>query len=749
MTAVRALLGGRSRLIARKKRIDRAARRLIGLVGLLVVASVFAILVFTLGEAVPLFRPARIEAAGQVAAPRTGAGAFLVDEHREVVVVATADASLEAVDLLRQAQSHPSHRPTCFGAVGTGPAGPTFRRVEQGADVFVLARSAPTGSTIGVVRPVFTPRFDDGKRTGVNVSYEELFCGTVPGAVDDGAARLVRDGDAVRLAVVSGGSVALLEAPRGGAGEWTWLSGPASPPFAFVRLGTGDAAIAVARDGRMHHWTLAPNDAGTALAATLTDEIRATPATVSSVEWLLGSSTLLVGDDAGQVRAFFRTRLRETDESPQLVQTNAYAPLGGAVASLSPARRDRTFLALSANGDLRAFFGSSARELATTRVEVAGDAPAVRLAPRGDGFYVADGRGLSSYRFDNPHPEVSLQGLFGSLWYEGYPGPDAVWQSTGSTDDFEVKLSLLPLIFGTIKGTFYALLFAIPIAVTGALYTSQFAPPAVRGLVKPAVEIMAALPSVVIGFIAGLWLAPLADRHLVAVLLMIAATPFLGVFGFTLAPALRGRLPRALRDGGVEILVIPFVLMAGYAVLLAIAPAVEQAFFRGDARLWVTDALGLTYDQRNSLVVGIAMGFAVIPIIFTIAEDAFSSVPSNLAAASLALGASRWQTAIGVVLPTASPGIFSAIMVGFGRAVGETMIVLMATGNTPVFDWSIFNGMRTLSANIAVEIPEAPQGGTLYRTLFLAASLLFAMTFVVNTVAEIVRQRLRERYRAL
>ena len=115
------------------------------------------------------------------------------------------------------------------------------------------------------------------------------------------------------------------------------------------------------------------------------------------------------------------------------------------------------------------------------------------------------------------------------------------------------------------------------------------------------------------------------------------------------------------------------------------------------------------------------MGFAVIPIIFTISEDAFSSVPQHLTAASLALGASRWQTATRVVLPTASPGIFSAVMVGFGRAVGETMIVLMATGNTPVLDWSIFNGMRTLSANIAVEIPEAPYGGTLYRMLFLAA----------------------------
>jgi phosphate transport system permease protein len=143
------------------------------------------------------------------------------------------------------------------------------------------------------------------------------------------------------------------------------------------------------------------------------------------------------------------------------------------------------------------------------------------------------------------------------------------------------------------------------------------------------------------------------------------------------------------------------------------------------------------------------MGFAVIPMIFTISDDAFTNVPKSFTSASLALGASRWQTAVRVIAPTASPGVFSAVMIGFGRAVGETMIVLMATGNTPVLSFSPFNGMRTLSANIAVEIPEAPLGETHYRILFLAAFLLFVLTFVVNTAAEVVRQRLREKYQAV
>jgi phosphate transport system permease protein len=152
-----------------------------------------------------------------------------------------------------------------------------------------------------------------------------------------------------------------------------------------------------------------------------------------------------------------------------------------------------------------------------------------------------------------------------------------------------------------------------------------------------------------------------------------------------------------------------------------------------------------TYAQRNTLVVGFAMGFAVIPIIYTLAEDALSAVPEHLRAASLGAGATPWQTAMRIIVPTAMSGLFSAAMVGLGRAVGETMIVLMAAGNTPVMDWNIFNGFRTLSANIAVELPEAVRNSTHYRMLFLAALSLFAITFVVNTLAELVRLRFRKR----
>ncbi|WP_445367587.1 ABC transporter permease subunit [Methylomonas sp. BW4-1] len=195
-------------------------------------------------------------------------------------------------------------------------------------------------------------------------------------------------------------------------------------------------------------------------------------------------------------------------------------------------------------------------------------------------------------------------------------------------------------------------------------------------------------------------------------------------------------------------MLIPVVIFGAW-LAFQLSPTIEALCFKGDLRTWMREEFGIGYDQRNTLVVGLAMGFAVIPMIFSIAEDAIFSVPKHLTTGSLALGATPWQTMTKVVLLTASPGIFSAIMIGFGRAVGETMIVLMATGNTAVMDLSIFQGLRTLSANIAVEMPESEVNSTHYRVLFLAALVLFMFTFVVNTLAEVIRQNLRQKYSSL
>ena len=183
--------------------------------------------------------------------------------------------------------------------------------------------------------------------------------------------------------------------------------------------------------------------------------------------------------------------------------------------------------------------------------------------------------------------------------------------------------------------------------------------------------------------------------------------------------------------------------------LCSIAPALESSLFEQSFRLWLDERWGISFEQRNALIVGLVLGFAITPTIFSIAEDAIVGVPERLVHGALALGASRWDALRQIVLPTASAGILSALMIGLGRAVGETMIVLMVTGNTPYLSPSLFEGMRTFSANIAIELPEAEVYSTHYRVLFLTALLLFAMTFLANTAAEVIRGRLRKRYGAL
>ncbi|MCG6885725.1 MAG: ABC transporter permease subunit, partial [Proteobacteria bacterium] len=314
-----------------------------------------------------------------------------------------------------------------------------------------------------------------------------------------------------------------------------------------------------------------------------------------------------------------------------------------------------------------------------------------------------------------------------------------------ASNDFEPKLSLIPISFGTLKAAFYAMLIAMPLAIMGAIFTAHFMSPRLRQVVKPTIEIMEALPTVILGFLAGLWLAPFVENNLPGIFTLLIVMPFgllFAAWSWHFLPAtFRHRVP----DGWEAALLVPVIILLAYASIEA-SPWLETSLFGGDIRVWLKQELGINYDQRNSIVVGLAMGFAVIPTIFSITEDAIFAVPSHLVRGSLALGATPWQTMMRVVLLTASPGIFSAVMIGLGRAVGETMIVLMATGNTPVMDFNIFEGMRTLSANIAVEMPESEVGSTHYRVLFLAALVLFAFTFMVNTLAEIVRQRLRKRY---
>ena len=231
------------------------------------------------------------------------------------------------------------------------------------------------------------------------------------------------------------------------------------------------------------------------------------------------------------------------------------------------------------------------------------------------------------------------------------------------------RYGLIPLFIGTLKITLIAMLFAAPIAILAALFSASFSPYWLREIIKPAIELLAGFPSVVIGFFA----------------LMVMATFFQNMFGY-------------------------------------------------DGRL-------------NAFVGGVAMALAAIPIIYTITEDALTSVPRTYTEASLALGATRWQTALFVTLPAATPGIFAAILLGIGRVFGETMIALMATGNAALSGVNPFESVRTLAATIGAEMAEVVFGDTHYNVLFLIGSLLFIFNFSLNALAEFyIKGRLVKRF---
>ncbi len=464
---------------------------------------------------------------------------------------------------------------------------------------------------------------------------------------------------------------------------------------------------------------------------------------IVDMRFLLGGISLLIANDRGDIVQWFP--VRDVDNKFHLQSVRQFELEGGMISQIGIEERRKGFYAVTEKGEL-ALYNSTAEREALLETLVDKPISIAVLAPRANFllFETADGR-LNFWKVENEHPDVSWSALWDEVWYEGYGGPDYVWQSSAATNDFEPKYSLMPLAFGTLKAAFYAMLIAMPLAICGALYTAHFMSPTLRRKVKPAIELMEALPTVILGFLAGLFFAPFMEAHLPGVFAVLLLLP-MGIiaFGFgwaNLPQSIRLRIP----DGWEAALLIPVVIAMGWLAFV-MSPGLEHLLFNGDMRSWLTNEVGIDFDQRNALVVGAAMGFAVIPTIFSITEDAVFSVPKHLTYGSLALGATPWQTMVRVVLPTASPGIFSAVMIGLGRAVGETMIVLMATGNTPIMDVNIFEGMRTLAANIAVEMPESEVGSSHFRILFLAAFVLFLFTFVVNTLAEFVRQRLRNKY---
>jgi phosphate transport system permease protein len=828
---------------------DRIAAACIAIGGVGTIFAVSAVFLFLAGVVVPLFAPGDAQPSGAIANPAaTRVLYFGVDEYRVAGWSLSADGIVRAfrLDTGEVAASHPlvpadSITVTAFDlesgtfAVGRRDATVVLARIEFETDFPAVdslpeaARALPTGAVLtdgdGIVE-----RTDDGsfRRQRLKVSID-----AIAPALSSSPARaldVVGGESSYVLAVVAENDSLILSHLGTKENEFTGEVSLSVERSAVALSASSQRVerVLVAEDGAIVY-ALSATGAATVLdirnlqapRVVATATLVAPGTHVTALAPLIGRSTVIVGASDGSVSTWFRYGLADADSSA-LACSRRYRGDGTPIVSVAASRRQRVFIAGERGGRVRVLQATSGKKVIDFTLE---NEPieAVAFAPKNDGLLVLTDKRLHEYALDLKHPEATLGSLFLPVQYEGYPRAEHVWQSSAGTDDFEPKLGLWPLVFGTLKATFYSLLFGVPLALLGAIFTSEFVSPSMRPRIKTLIESMASLPSVVLGFLAALVIAPFVQRVVPSVMagfitvpavllacaylsqmlpsqtarrvsryrllltlavlpVAVAAAGVLGpwmertFFGGDMMSWLAGRQGGAF--GGWLVLLLPFsvaVVIVGMARLTA-EPVRDLATRSTRAQIALVDlarfiiggvatvglaalAAGLlagagadprgglmgTYVQRNALVVGFVMGFAIIPIIYTIAEDALSAVPQHLRAASLGAGATPWQTAHRIVLPAAMSGLFSAVMIGLGRAVGETMIVLMAAGNTPVLEMNIFNGFRTLSANIAVELPEAVRNSTHYRTLFLAALILFLMTFVINTVAEIVRLRFRKR----
>jgi phosphate transport system permease protein len=712
---------------------DRAARVVVGAGGIAVIASLVAILVFLVVETAPLLRSARVTSGEALAAGEGGAArAIAIEPRASQLALADADGRVRAYALDGGAPTldvpagvTPPLAVSSAGDSAFAALGADGRVRVQGLDWRVSYAAAGRAVAAEAAPVVEVDLGVDASRVRAFAARSEPKELTAAAALADGSLVIAR-------------KIVQLNEFSGERDEKTVRTvTPAEAGLSQLVLDpTQRVLYAADAGGRLFAWELGADGAAHG------PDVADAGAPVTALSLLVGGRSLVAGHSDGSLSVWFRVRAGRA--RTELVRAHRFDSQGAAIRAIAPSGRGRSFLALSSDGALGLYHSTSERVLWRGDAGVT-DGSALALSARGDRAFLSRPGEVRSFSIGNAYPEVSLKSLFARVWYEDYPEPALVWQSTGGSEESEPKLSLTPLAFGTLKGTLYALFFAIPLGVLGALYTSQVMDPRLQRFVKPAVEIMASLPSVVLGFLAGLWLAPRLEHVFPGFLAAVVAGPLLALAAGASYAALPARLTRRL-PLGTEVALSAAVLLAGGALCFSLSPAIERALFGGDFSAWLRETTGATYDPRNAIVAGVAMAFAVIPIVFSIAEESLSNVPRTLSAASLALGATRWQTIARVVLPAASPGLFAAIMIGFGRAVGETMIVLMATGNTPLIDLGPFNGFRTLSANIAVEIPEAPQGATLYRVLFLCALLLFIVTFAANGLADVVRERLRRRY---
>lgn len=706
---------------------DRLATLFIMLGGLGVVLSVLLMLFYLLHQVIPLLTPARITAAAQTTAPLPGQGIYLaLDAGGQTGVRLTAGGRMQFF--------RPSDNMPFLQLPLKLPSGTDITALTDAGDGLLVLLLGD-----GRILPVQRHYQDlTGRHPVLSYPLGETPLQLQPTPVQQLTAR--RHDNMLELVSFSQGQLTLfrLDLTREAPPQQISLPTPGFEPRQLRLMLPASRLLVLGPEGRIGIIPLAGSDRSYQV-------VRASEHEITLFELLPGQRSLIIGDQAGQLSQWFF--VPDQFHTPRLRQIRSFSSRSSTPLMLAGRAEDNSFVTLEENGTLSLYSLTSSR--ARLQTVVLDTIPEyLALAPDSDHLWLEGDRRISRWQLQAPHAEITFSSLWQRLWHEGYEAPEYIWHSSANGTDSAAKYSLLPLIFGTLKAALYAMLLATPLAICGAIYTACFMAAPLRRKIKPVIEMMAAIPSVVLGFLAAAWLAPFMQTHLAAILLLILLLPF-GILLFALGWEKMPQRIRFLLPEGWD-----FLLLLGLLPLLAwlifpLAATLENGLFDGSLIFWLGEHTGIRYDQRNALIAGIAMGFAIIPTLFSLTEDAIHAVPPHLSQGALALGATRWQALVMMTLPAASAGIFSALMIGLGRALGETMIVLMVAGNTPIMELNLFEGLRSLAANIAIEMPESQAGSSHYRVLFLTALLLFLFTLIVNTLAELMRQQLRRRYRAL
>ncbi|WP_439106804.1 ABC transporter permease subunit [Congregibacter sp.] len=688
------MVDARTRIASRRRAWDRAASLAINAAGAAVILLLLMILMYLLYVTLPLASPAKLEARSVQGLSFAGAASVLVGDAL-VKVPGVAEAGVLLSDERYAAN--------------------------LGDDVLQLFELKLPGAVAG--------------RSPADAVLREalLAPGAVPESLD-----VHSDGDRLMFAYLDDGG--LLHA---GVVNFAELPDPVITRYAtsatamaagMIRVDAATGTVFVLNDHSYLRWQPKAAESNRLLEATLPGF----KASASLVAWGPNHETLLVVDANNELYRFDTARAALPLLGPPI-------DVGMKVRWLASESSRRVVYLLSEAGELVILVPSSAEELLRQTVsELRGPG---RLGVSADGAFVyrLSDKELLRVALDNPFPETGWKSLWLPQWFGAYDAPGQYWHSDGAAIGALSKLSLSPLLYGTFKAAVYGMLLAIPLSLGAAVYTGYFLSPRVRNRIKPSIELLEAFPTVVLGFVAGLWLAPLLLDYLLPILLLplvlLGLPLLLSVIHLllqVLSPKFQRRPPR--------IALISVVYIAAIIALMLNAQNLEAWLFENSLRDWLWTEWGIAYEQRNALLVGLAMGVAITPVMFSIVEDSIFAVPRSLSDGSLALGATRWQSLARVVLPAASPAILSALLIGLARGLGETMIVLLATGNTPLMEPGMFSGLRSLSASIVVELPEAGSRSVQFRLLFLAALVLFGLTFVLNTIAELFRQRLRYAY---